>query len=469
MFKPLAINFKNVSKIYKLHGSQSGQIIDVLGLHRLGIRPKTPFKEFIALNNISLEVPRGRRVGIVGRNGAGKTTLLKLICGNYAPTLGDVVVNGVVQALMNIGLGFHPEYTGRENVEASLLYNGLSKSEYQNALDGIIEFCELGDFMDQPFKTYSLGMQARLMFAASTAINPDILIVDEVLGAGDAYFVAKSKTRVERLISTGCTMLLVSHSMQQILELCEEVIWLDKGSIRMQGEAFEVVKAYEEYIQNPIQTLSKTPNTHPLVIQLKEIENLELDDQRNIQDPRFIPFARTPFLTQNKKFEGFDHLAKGGVSRWRGTSFLKICGFNIEHEGGISNKVFALKQVKFNIAIKAEVDGGFNCRYGISIYNQSGQCVTNILSPKDSFNIKKGEVRSIVMDLNPCQLGTGEYVISVSVLEWAEIERLNSSVRHDLLSRSFLMVVEVPGTYSATDGVIYHNAEWSFGQCGIFK
>jgi lipopolysaccharide transport system ATP-binding protein len=126
MPEPLAIRLKNVSKIYRLHGSQGDQLIDVLGLQRFGFKTKTQAKEFAALSNISLEVPRGHRIGIVGRNGAGKTTLLKLICGNFAPTDGEVEVNGGVQALMNIGLGFHPEYTGRENVEASLQYNGLS-------------------------------------------------------------------------------------------------------------------------------------------------------------------------------------------------------------------------------------------------------------------------------------------------------------------------------------------------------
>jgi lipopolysaccharide transport system ATP-binding protein len=462
MHKPLAIHFKNVSKIYKLHGSQSGQIIDVLGLSKLGIKSKSPSKEFVALNNISLQVPRGRRIGIIGRNGAGKTTLLKLICGNYAPTLGEVEVNGVVQALMNIGLGFHPEYTGRENVEASMLYNGLSKREYQNALDGIIEFCELGDFIDQPFKSYSLGMQARLMFAASTAINPDILIVDEVLGAGDAYFVAKSRARVEKLISSGCTMLLVSHSMQQVLELCEEVIWLDKGTIRMQGEAFLVVKAYEEFLQRPIQGLSEIGHIPPPQVLLKEIENIGIDGQRNIQDPLFVPFAISPLKSQNKGVKDFNHIAKGGISRWQGTSLLEICGFFIESNNGITNKITTLSQVNFQITIKSNIDGYFNCRYGITIYSQDGKCVANILSPKDEFNINNGAMRVITMHLNPCQLGSGEYTLSVCVLSWAELEILHTSVRHDLLSRSFSMAVETPNSLVQVGAGFYHNAEWDF-------
>ena len=166
MSKNNAIRLVNVGKTYKLHGSQRDQLIDVLGLRRFGLKPRIEPKEFVALDQINLEVHRGQRIGIVGRNGAGKTTLLKLLCGNFAPTNGNVEVNGEVQALMNVGLGFHPEYTGRENVEASLQYNGLDTSEYEAAMDSIIDFCELGEFFDQPFKTYSLGMQARLMFAS---------------------------------------------------------------------------------------------------------------------------------------------------------------------------------------------------------------------------------------------------------------------------------------------------------------
>ncbi|HEU4684579.1 MAG TPA: ABC transporter ATP-binding protein, partial [Nitrospira sp.] len=243
---------RGIAKTYRLHGSLGDQLIDVLGLEHLGIRTRHPSKEFSALRDISLDIPAGERIGIIGRNGAGKTTLLKLICGNFAPSRGSIQVNGTVQALMNMGLGFHPEYTGRENVEAALLYNGLDRGEYLKAVEQIIEFCELGEFLDQPFKTYSLGMQARLMFAAATAVKPDILIVDEILGAGDAYFVAKSKRRIQTLINSGCTLLLVSHSMEQILEMCSRVVWLDQGKIRMQGEAFLVVKAYEEFVHGSV-------------------------------------------------------------------------------------------------------------------------------------------------------------------------------------------------------------------------
>jgi lipopolysaccharide transport system ATP-binding protein len=481
MREPLAIRLQNVSKIYKLHGSQSDQLIDVLGLQRFGIKTKTPFKEFSALSDISLKVPRGHRIGIVGRNGAGKTTLLKLICGNFTPTSGAVEVNGTVQALMNIGLGFHPEYTGRENVEASLQYNGLARDEYKNAMEGIIDFCELGDFLDQPFKTYSLGMQARLMFAAATAIRPDILIVDEVLGAGDAYFVAKSKSRVEKLVSSGCTMLLVSHSMQQVLELCDEVIWLDNGAIRMQGEAFLVVKAYEEYLYGPINKISQEVSPdHPILEAALQdtkqtsvsanVSNRRKPQSRKkdeisvllLQEPRFCPHIETAVFPTVAAPGELKFTAPGGVSRWEANEGLKICGFTIVTEQGETNKLVVMRPAKFLISVIAQCGGDYECRYGILFFDYMGSCVARIVSPLDKFSISKNCVRHIEMILNPNQLGAGEYILSVSVHKFGSLEVFNSTARYDLINRGFQMQVEMPDSLAALSANFYHTAEWSF-------
>jgi len=187
-----AVVLDGVAKIYRLYDSPSEQALDVFGLSRLRFWRKPKYHDRAALENVSLMVRRGERVGIIGRNGAGKTTLLKLITGNFSPTRGTVVVNGSVQALINIGLGCHPEFTGYENIRASLVYNGLAEAELDAAIADIVDFVELDEYLHQPIKTYSLGMQSRLYFATATAIRPDILIIDEVLGAGDAYFSAKS-------------------------------------------------------------------------------------------------------------------------------------------------------------------------------------------------------------------------------------------------------------------------------------
>lgn len=479
--EPLAIRLQDVSKIYRLHGSQGDQLIDVLGLQRFGFRTKTAAKEFAALSNISLDVPRGHRIGIVGRNGAGKTTLLKLICGNFTPTHGEVEVNGAVQALMNVGLGFHPEYTGRENVEASLQYNGLSRTEYQQAIEGIIEFCELGDFLDQPFKTYSLGMQARLMFAAATAIRPDILIVDEVLGAGDAYFVTKSKTRVENLISSGCTMLLVSHSMQQVLELCDEAIWLENGKIRMKGDAFDVVKAYEEYIHGPIGQIANDAKP----IQVSRSAEADLPRNRDsasppitdkppsrinvltglLQEPSFQPHQANDWsmAERTEPLGGFEFTTAGGVSRWAGEPSVKISGFSVSSESGVTNRLLSLCPAKISFLLCGEIAGEYKCRYGVAIHNLEGGCVARIFSPCDQFSIQEGECREVELLFNPLQLGPGEYIIGVSVSDYGGLEHINSARRLDLLSRSFCIFVELPDSLSGISASFFHSAEWGFG------
>lgn len=479
MRKNSAIILRNVSKVYRLHGSQSDQLIEVLGLRRFGFRTQSPHTEFSALSNISLDVPRGHRVGIIGRNGAGKTTLLKLICGNFAPTSGEVLVQGTVQALMSMGLGFHPEYTGRQNTESSLQYNGLSKLEYQKALEGIIEFCELDDFFDQPFKTYSLGMQARLMFAVATAIHPDILIVDEVLGAGDAYFVAKSKRRVEAMINNGCTMLLVSHSMQQVLELCDEAVWIDNGAIRMQGKSFLVVKAYEEYLHGFMGDIAKLsegdelrhvkPNDSPMVpvstleASIQEIAATNFSDQTELkfQEPSFIPHNKKLTLP-SPIIDNLNFIAPGGVSRWESKIGLKVVGFGIVNAGGLSDTILSLQPAKFVIRIQAELGGQYHCRYGIAINDHLGRCMTRIFSPADSFLIQENEYRNIEILLNPCQIGPGEYTVGISVHPYTEIEYLNQAGRYDLLSRSFQVKIELPETLAAIEGSFFHSAEWLF-------
>ncbi len=249
MRNPIAIRLVNVSKMYKIFSSRADNFIDALGGARVFRWRRPRFKEFWALRGVNLEVRAGSRVGILGRNGAGKTTLLKLITGNIEPTEGEVKVGGRVQALLEAGSGFHPEFTGIENVRAALTYQGLRSGELKHAIDDIVEFCEMEDFISQPFKTYSAGMQARLIFATATSINPEILIIDEILGAGDAYFLNKSAERMQGLVQSGATILIVSHDMGQIIRLCEDAVWLDRGTVVKRGSALEVVKSYEAHIR----------------------------------------------------------------------------------------------------------------------------------------------------------------------------------------------------------------------------
>lgn len=241
---------KSVGKMYKLFPSRLDNFLDAINWQRILPLRAPKYNKFWALRGIDLELKKGQRIGILGRNGAGKSTLLKLITGNLAPTEGEIHVNGQIQALMDTGAGFHPEFTGYENVRASLTYLGLSPAQMDEALEDIIDFTELDEFMGQPFKTYSAGMQARLSFATATSIKPDILIIDEVLGAGDGYFLAKSGERIVQLVERNdATVLLVSHSMDQIVRFCDEAIWLDRGRVVQRGPALEVTKAYDQHLR----------------------------------------------------------------------------------------------------------------------------------------------------------------------------------------------------------------------------
>jgi lipopolysaccharide transport system ATP-binding protein len=234
----------NVGKAYKVFRSPFGILLDAAGLTRL-----TTHREFWAIRGFDLELYRGQRIGLIGRNGAGKSTLLKLVTQNFEPTEGEVEVNGDVNALFEAAGGLHPEFSGYENIRGSLEALGLDPGAISDAEREIADFTELGRFLEQPFKTYSLGMQSRLSFAIATQIEPDILIVDEVLGAGDAYFFGKAVARMQNLVKSGAAVLIVSHALDQVVRFCEETIWLDRGRVVMRGPSTEVVKAYERFIR----------------------------------------------------------------------------------------------------------------------------------------------------------------------------------------------------------------------------
>ncbi|MDF1521098.1 MAG: ABC transporter ATP-binding protein [Brevefilum sp.] len=208
------------------------------------VKREIDHKSFSALKEIDLDVKRGEIFGIIGRNGAGKSTLMKVISRVLIPTDGRVWVKGHVSPLLQLGAGFHPELTGRENIFLNATLLGHSHEEIENKLDEIIEFAEIGSFMEAPLRTYSSGMQSRLGFAVATAWQPDILILDEVLSVGDAAFQKKCIHRMGRFRDSGATVLMVSHSIDQVREICERALWLNKGQIESLGSADDVCSMY---------------------------------------------------------------------------------------------------------------------------------------------------------------------------------------------------------------------------------
>jgi lipopolysaccharide transport system ATP-binding protein len=239
------IELKNVSRKFRLRAKSRLHLLSLLGFD-LG---QASGQDFWAVRDVSLSLNRGMRLGIIGRNGAGKSTLLKLIAGILPPTEGTVRVRGRVETLMQLGAGFHPEFTGRDNVIGSLAYRGITRREAERMADEIIEFAELEEFQNNQLKTYSSGMAARLGFSAATAIVPEVLIIDEILGAGDAYFAAKSFDRMRQLTSNGTTVLFVSHDMGSVELLCDEAIWMERGRVRDSGTTQRLSRAYAREIR----------------------------------------------------------------------------------------------------------------------------------------------------------------------------------------------------------------------------
>lgn len=243
----LAIRAAGVSKVYRLYARERYRLLDVLGL-----LPKSSgaYREHKAIDGLSLEILRGEKVAIIGRNGAGKSTLLKLVSQVVQPTSGVLEVVPRVHALLQIGTGFHPDFTGRQNVYAYLSQIGIGGAHADRLFREVVDFAEVEHYIDQPVKTYSTGMAVRLMFSTSTAIDPDLLLLDEVLGVGDAYFTEKSFDRIRQLCaSRGTTLLLVTHAVYDAARLCERMIWIDRGQILLDGPASAVIRAYEDSIR----------------------------------------------------------------------------------------------------------------------------------------------------------------------------------------------------------------------------
>lgn len=267
----IAINVESLGKNFRIYEKPHHRLLQGL------LRKRKYYRDFWALHDINLQISRGETVGIVGRNGSGKSTLLQIICGTLAPTTGSINVDGRIAALLELGAGFNPEFTGRENAFLNASILGLTAGEIEDRFESIEDFAEIGEFMEQPVKTYSSGMFVRLAFATAIHVDPKILVVDEALAVGDARFQAKCLNAIRKMKNDGVTILFVSHDVGSVRTLCDRSVWLDKGRLRMVGDVFPVTAQYTQFLFEDEETVDTKQYDEALTVPEEESNNGEVD------------------------------------------------------------------------------------------------------------------------------------------------------------------------------------------------
>ncbi len=292
----IAIRVQNLGKCYQLYAQPHDRLKQFLWRGK-----RQYFREFWALRDVNFEVAKGEVIGIIGRNGAGKSTLLQLICGTLTPTHGEVFVHGRVAALLELGAGFNPEFTGRENVFMSAAIMGLSQKEIDARFEEIADFSGIRDFIDQPVKTYSSGMYVRLAFSVAINVDPDILVIDEALSVGDGLFARKSFDRIMALKESGKTILFCSHSLYQVEVLCNRVLWLNTGEMRALGEPGMVNNLYSAFLDT------------------EEVKNASGQLESNIEAVASPPPSQSRITGVELRVDG-----EVGKSAWSGESTVAV-------------------------------------------------------------------------------------------------------------------------------------------------
>jgi len=308
MGEEVVISLNNISKSFKQYAHPVDRLKELL------LPTKSSAREFWALRDINLEIFQSQTVGIVGRNGSGKSTLLQIIVKTLIPTTGEIIVNGRVAALLELGSGFNPEFTGRQNVFFNGRILGLSQTEIEAKFEEIEAFADIGDFINQPVKTYSSGMFVRLAFAVAISSNPDILVVDEALSVGDEAFQRKCFSRIQSIQERGGTILFVSHSATSIIELCQTAFLIDRGELLLKGTPKLVVSKYQKLIYSPLEKLEMTRQeirdlnhqTKNGEVKKDKVEKTDsivhLSNQTDIDyDPNFLPQSTISYIPQGAK------------------------------------------------------------------------------------------------------------------------------------------------------------------------
>ena len=429
-----ALTVNNVTKIYKLYEKPIDRLKEAMSLTH-----KNYHRDFFALNGISFNVEKGQTVGIIGTNGSGKSTILKIITGVLTPTTGDVQVNGVISALLELGAGFNMDYTGIENIYMNGTMMGFSRKEMDAKLQDILDFADIGDFVYQPVKTYSSGMFVRLAFALAINVEPEILIVDEALSVGDVFFQAKCYRRMEEIRKNGTTILMVTHDMGAIIKYCDRVVVLNKGNFIAEGEPGKMVDLYKKILANQMDDLN---------------EELEAADNGLYND-----FSGDLAIAERSR------AAAGGMMKDKltinpnrteyGDKRAEIIDFGLlDERGNITNLL--LKGERFTIKERIHFHGEIETPiFTYTIKDKRGADLTGtntMFESSDVKSVKKGD-EYVVEFTQKMTLQGGEYLLSMSCTGFENGEHVVYHRLYDIVNITVISNKNTVGVYDMESDV----------------
>ena len=420
MDKNLAISVQGVSKIYKLYDKPIDRLKEAVSLTH-----KSYHRDFFALSDISFDVKKGETVGIIGTNGSGKSTILKIITGVLSPTTGTAEVSGNISALLELGAGFNSEYTGLENIYMNGTMMGFSREEMQRRMDDILRFADIGDFVNQPVKTYSSGMFVRLAFALAINVDPEILIVDEALSVGDVFFQAKCYRRMEEMMKNGTTILMVSHDMGSIIKYCDKVVLLNRGHFVAQGEAGKMVDLYKKILANQTDELAEA-----LIEQKKEALGLpigEVHTDKSMKERMNLSPEVQEYGDGRASFEDFGTLdARGNV-----TNLL------------LKGEMFTIRErIRFHAPIEMPI-------FTYTLRDKKGTDITGtntMFEGADIKPVKDGDVYTVSFR-QKMNLQGGEYLLSMSCTGYENGEHVVYHRLYNVLSLTVISNKNTVGYY----------------------
>jgi len=414
MSSDLAIRVRGLSKCYHIYDKPQVRLKQSLWRGR-----KRFYREFWALRDVSFEVARGETVGIIGRNGSGKSTLLQLLCGTLAPTSGEIEIHGRVAALLELGAGFNPEFTGRENVYMNATLFGLTSSEIDARYDEIAAFADIGDFIDQPVKTYSSGMFVRLAFAVIAHVDADVLVIDEALAVGDVFFTQKCMRFLRRFRENGA-LLFVSHDIGAVTNLCQRALWLQNGECKKQGSAKDISEAYLEAFYLEQQGFQEPK---------EKIEKPKIQVKERQVDPRLELINRTNLRNDIQIF-AFDEQAVSFGMQGASIEFVGL----LNEAGKIIHYVVGGEWVSLVIDVRAHqvLSGPI---VGFSLKDRLGQTLfgdNTYLSYKDApLEVKDGEAFTARFDFYLPILPVGDYSVAIAVAEGSQEQHVQHVWMHE--------------------------------------